>query len=376
MPASFRGTLFSCLAAGLLFLTADHAEAGKPDAVVEWSNGFPSGEHYNLNIHGKKADFICDSTGGGGSVFVPEYGQSIIQFIQNKLSSLTEMQVLDACSFSANDPARVQLPTGEYQVYARILGKPGKQAGERSVVFYPKLIDACSNLSDPDFGTYTECNDSSLLTMGKITVNGVFDKDSMTLDRIAPLKGANKAQNITPLFQWSGYVCDATLDVNLDGEITVGDVAVDLNGDGIIDEADLALLLSQSCTYFQNEWIFNIADLVTYGWDYMNSGSKLVNVRFYPVRTTEFTRSGVQASALSGTSPLTVRFSAPELLTAGSGKAKNYRWSFGDGKSATGKNVKHTFVNKSKKKKTFKVSLTRSGNGKTSRSLLNVKVAP
>jgi hypothetical protein len=40
--------------------------AGKPAEVVEWSNGFPSGPHFNLNIHGKKPDFICDSEPGGG----------------------------------------------------------------------------------------------------------------------------------------------------------------------------------------------------------------------------------------------------------------------------------------------------------------------
>ncbi|MGB1748240.1 MAG: hypothetical protein ACPHK0_00440 [Dehalococcoidia bacterium] len=37
------------------------ASAAKPVEVVEWSNGFPSGPHYNLNIHGKKADYTCDS---------------------------------------------------------------------------------------------------------------------------------------------------------------------------------------------------------------------------------------------------------------------------------------------------------------------------
>ena len=40
------------------------ASAKKPQAVVEWSNGFPSGEHANLNIHGKKLDppFNCDNS--------------------------------------------------------------------------------------------------------------------------------------------------------------------------------------------------------------------------------------------------------------------------------------------------------------------------
>jgi len=40
------------------------AYAKKPQAVIDWSNGFPSGEHANLNIHGKKLDpfFNCDNS--------------------------------------------------------------------------------------------------------------------------------------------------------------------------------------------------------------------------------------------------------------------------------------------------------------------------
>src|SRR3989338_2462822 len=66
----------------------------KPVPVIQWSNGFPSGEHFNLNIHGKKADFACNPTPGGNSVFVLEYGQSELQFIQNKRSSLTNLYVI------------------------------------------------------------------------------------------------------------------------------------------------------------------------------------------------------------------------------------------------------------------------------------------
>jgi hypothetical protein len=35
-------------------------------------------------------------------------------------------------------------------------------------------------------------------------------------------------------------------------------------------------------------WIFDIADLVVYGWDYQNRGSKLVQIRFYPDDQTEY----------------------------------------------------------------------------------------
>jgi len=63
------------------------AFAAKPQSngsgkdVIAISNGFPSGEHFNLNIHGKKDGFICDPTPGGGSVFVDEVGPATIQYV-------------------------------------------------------------------------------------------------------------------------------------------------------------------------------------------------------------------------------------------------------------------------------------------------------
>ncbi|NHJ32001.1 MAG: hypothetical protein FK732_03980 [Asgard group archaeon] len=274
-------------------MTVGVAVAPKPERVIEWSNGFPSGPHFNLNIHGKKEGFNCDPTPGGGSVFVPEYGTSEIQLIQNKKSSLSELYVWDPCGMT--DPAKVQLPKGEYQVYARILAKPRKVDEERSVIFYPKLIDACNdNVETPidGFGDFIDCSDESLIGLGVVTSNGVFDKESQYLERISPVKGNNKAVKITEMFEWSGYACDEIYDTNNDGEITVDDVPglTDINGDLIINEEDLKLYLAgeESCEYFEHEWIFNIADLVVYGWDYHNSGSKLVQVRFYPTEETEF----------------------------------------------------------------------------------------
>ena len=41
-------------------------------------------------------------------------------------------------------------------------------------------------------------------------------------------------------------------------------------------------------TYYENEWIFNIADLVVTQQDITNDGTKLLQVRFYPVATTEY----------------------------------------------------------------------------------------
>jgi hypothetical protein len=257
----------------------------KPQEVVEWSNGFPSGTHFNLNIHGKKEGFNCDSKSGGGSVFVPEYGDSQINYLQNKKSSVSELTALDACGSFDGDPALVQLPKGEYQVYARILAKPQKSDESREVVFYPKLVEACNDtLNDGTFGDEISCGDSFLLGGGVITSNGVFDLDSQELIRS---KGKSKALDVTDLFQWSGFACDQAFDTDGDEEITLADLSTDdldldgfmdgdLNQDGIIDELDLAIYLADNCTSYESEWVFNIADLVIYGWDYKSNGSKLV----------------------------------------------------------------------------------------------------
>ncbi len=60
----------------VLVFGASMAMAAKPDGkngtkdVIEMSNGFPSGPHFNLNIHGKKTSFVADPTSTGGhSVF-------------------------------------------------------------------------------------------------------------------------------------------------------------------------------------------------------------------------------------------------------------------------------------------------------------------
>lgn len=253
-----------------------------------WSNGFPSGEHFNLNIHGKKDTFVCNSTPGGGSVFVPEYGESLIQLIQNKKSSVEDLTVLDPCSSGPDDPAKVQLPAGEYQVYARILAKPGKvKDGEtRNVAIYPNQnIEACNDSAEgiDGFGDYIDCKNESLMGLGIVTYNGVYDTSSQVLERTT---GKSKAVDVSGLFKWSGYACT---DPSGDGSI-MDEADQYGNGDGITNETEIAnYLASTNCTEYTDEWIFNIADLVVYGWDYDNNGAKLVQVRFYPLGATKFT---------------------------------------------------------------------------------------
>jgi len=327
-------TLAAGLTAAVTVIMSSQAMADKPVEVVMWSNGFPSGEHFNLNIHGKRNEYNCDPTSGGGSVFVPEYGDSEIDFVQNKRSSVSELIVHDKCGTFDGDPALVQLPAGEYQVYARILAKPQKGSEPRRVIFSPKLVETCNDtlsgldtngdgqidlndldtdgdgvlnqdldgngvVDDDDLALYydfpdaVDCSDSFLLGTGVVTSGGVFDMDSRELIRT---KGKSKAVDVTALFQWTGHACDQLYDTNRNGEIDLGDLDMDgdgtpdqdLDGDGDVDDADLALYLDMSCTFMDSAWVFDIADLVVYGWDYKNNGAKLVQTRFYPVDTTTF----------------------------------------------------------------------------------------
>jgi hypothetical protein len=292
--------------------------AAKPSSsehdVVSWSNGFPSGPHMNLNIHGKNWE-TCQATqdpedGWGNSIFVPEDTTGVnILYQMNKKSGLSDLMVVSPCSFDG-ESATVRLPSGEYQVYARILAKPGKpDSGEpRSVIITPNpdLLDACNlpeGYEDPDGTGNWDCEEWDLVGLGVITKNGAFELENETLTRIAPLssgggKGGknNKAVSISDLFYWSGSWIDAMYDYNGDGEITVADLDKDLDGtpdwdpneDGLFNEDDVTWIWANLGHEETDKWVFDLADLVTYGWDYENNGSKLVQVRFYPVGETSF----------------------------------------------------------------------------------------
>jgi len=161
---------------------------------------------------------------------------------------------------------------------------------------------------------------------------------------------------MTKLFVWTGFVCDATeldgnddnkltfsdFDVNMDGVINATDIAVlnqtaifgavfteatldaaeavvdtdveppitvtDLNGEiNNDDEFDawIDIILGAIvdggftnddglpiCKEFFSEWVFNVADIVLFGFDYENKGASLTQLRFYPVEETSFTTEG------------------------------------------------------------------------------------
>ena len=297
---------FSMLtAAATLSLDTDiMANAAKPQKVIEYSNGYPSGAHYNLNIHGKDPNtYNCDPTPGGNSVFIDEEGVSTIKYISNKKSSVTELVAKDPCAEAFDlDPVEVQIPKEDkgYYVFGRVPGNHQNTGGESSLIMIPDPnIEAC-NLVDEE-SELTSCPEDDLVALGLITSNGVFDiqkQEFVPVDNSGNEKGKgqgkSKAVDITGLFLWTGDVCDDSFDTNLDGVITVDDIPDldgdgapdDLNGDGFLNELDLAIYLETNCTHIDSKWVFSVADLVVVDHEITNDNVKLLKLRFYPVATT------------------------------------------------------------------------------------------
>jgi hypothetical protein len=334
-------------------MAAKPQNSGSGKDVIALSNGFPSGQHFNLNIHGKNPEtFVCDATPGGRSVFVAEYGNATIQYVSNKKASVYELTVLDPCAMP--DPygdgiAKVQLPykvmvddtptpAGGFYVFARILGKPnnGKTEPASNIILYPNtVVEACNDPGDnPGFGNYTECPEDPELMLGLIVGNNVYvpDPSEQVLRRFedptAKGKGKSKAVDITRLFTYTGWVVDGRLDFGNSTGGCSGNITHP-EPDGLINECDLpdnawdiitgagvdpnlyddhplfgnnndlldtieewlaynADLDPPMAWYFANHWIFDIADLVITEQGLVNDGTKLVQLRFYPVVTTTF----------------------------------------------------------------------------------------
>lgn len=295
----------SMICALFLLSSAQSVMSAKPLDVIEKSNGYPSGPHFNLNIHGKDANtFTCNSMAGGNSVFINEYGESTVQYMTNRKSGVTELIALDPCAEAFdNSPAKVQVPyeSQGYYVFATVKGKPGNGAdgSESSVIVSPNLVtDACNDTdpANPDFPTYTECPEDGLMALGLVVGDNVYEATDVGFVRFGgdttSGKGRSKAVDITSLFTFTGWVYDAGLDTNGDGVIDLLD-AGDYNGDGMVDDTDFIAWVEDMellglAQYFENEWILNIADLVVTDQTIVNDGIKLLKVRFYPVATTEF----------------------------------------------------------------------------------------
>lgn len=252
-------------------------------------NGFPSGDHFNLNIHGKKDGYACaeqeyDIYGEpiyGNSIFVPEYGQGSI-FVESgkgkRAATVTELQVTDPCAFDG-DGATLQLPPNSngYRVYARVLAKPTDEP-------YLGLESSLYMVQDED--------GNDLLYLGLVTDDG-FETPTISVTR---KKGKSKAVDISGMFQWSGTVC--YFEEPADGYESSNTVCCsDADADGVLDACSPAVVdattgletcaegtteLTTYCKSFSSEWIFNAADYITMLMESNNNGVKLLQIRFYP----------------------------------------------------------------------------------------------
>ena len=300
----------------VLLVSASISIAEKPGVNP---NGFPSGDHYNLNIIGKKDNFncpvqkyylsvtycgcgahqigdlvescddldICEQTTipiYGNVIFVPENGEGIEIYMESgkgkKAAEIPTLQVTDPCAGFDGDGAVLQLPKNEagYSVYARALAKP---TNDPNISITPELI------------AVEDENGNDLVYLGLVTDRG-FETPYVNFIR---KKGKSQAINITGLFLWSGDVCYLTEPETYQ---TIRDLCcIDLTypPDGIFDECIDAILdpntgiplcpegydsILAYCNEYTDEWVFNIGDFVTYLWNVDNNGVKLLQVRFYP----------------------------------------------------------------------------------------------
>jgi hypothetical protein len=128
-------------------------------------------------------------------------------------------------------------------------------------------------------------------------------------------KGRSMGQDITRLFIYVGWVAAQGVDISEDGAITTDDIPADAwdlilaagkdpnvydddplwgNSNDLIDTVGEWLLFQQDmglAWYFSpeaNTWMHEIADLVVTEQGLTNSGTKTLQVRFYPRSTTVF----------------------------------------------------------------------------------------
>jgi hypothetical protein len=286
--------------------------------------------HFNLNIHGKNPETF--TTPGpppydppyGNSVFIPEftapYEPITIEVLSSKKGG-TEFGVIDPYAMpseyaggaptgfeNADDLAQFNLPykiqtddgvinADGYYVYGRIHGKPNNSAGSgpSSIIVTPNPLLQVDS-------------DGIAFPLGLLTTRGSYLLDEQGFIRFddTPVtpngkgKGRSIAKNITDMFMWTGWVVDGSLDANSDGLIDENDIPVDAyitnpgwdtdsSGTIELDEWLTAMADLGLARYYEDWWVFDVAEMVTQSWDIDNDGTKLLQIRFYPVATTTFT---------------------------------------------------------------------------------------
>jgi hypothetical protein len=190
-----------------------------------------SGPHYNLEIIGVPKNKTADMTSGNGHVlFVPLDSTAKINFVAG-----TEFNVMDANCTDTNG-CTIEVPSDTsgansvcYNVYAVGLGKPGGVA----------VVNA-------------ECAFDTTLVGGGTCTSALL-LSSFEIDRTNG--GSNKPlrKNISDIFRATG--------------------CLDINANLVCDSGDVQ---------FSNVWIFNLPQLLSYWWNYTDTGLRNMQVRFYP----------------------------------------------------------------------------------------------
>lgn len=202
------------------------------------------GKHYNLNIIGVQHDKKADMTGTQGhTIFVPlnkdgSVSRKVTIYGVRNYADPNKFEVLDR-NATDDDEATIAFPFKDYgtlsfNVYATALGKPGRKA-----------------VVDPNAVFDANCIDCVLIA-----------GESFEIKRDKGKKGAQKPNvvDITDVFRAEG--------------------CIDLDANDICNEGDLE---------FEDVWVFNVPNLLTYYWDYTNEGLKLAQIRFYPTESGSWT---------------------------------------------------------------------------------------
>ena len=299
----------SFLAIAMLALMVGPATAKKPDIVVQHSNGFPSGPHYNLNIIGKNAEFDFELECAPPApedpmnvIYVPENttGQAIKILMESGKGGPKSapgsliFEVTDWCTgFEERDEAKIRLPADPlgYHVYARAVGKPPKEEGEvREIYFY-----------EPELRSVQDEYGNDLWYLGLVTSNGfALPQDPMLT--ISRTKGKSKAIEITGLFMWSGTICflaqcDGCEETHFCCQPPCECDTPPCDPKDCEYQECYQKPESEACaegydqvttyckTYGEEDpvWVFNIAEFVDYLWNMDNNGVKVLQVRFYPI---------------------------------------------------------------------------------------------
>ena len=325
-----------------LLIVASPAFAGKPgtgNPTQYLGNGFPSGPHFNLLIHGKDATFSCpqlvpeyylvvigdnnndgdlgdyvkecdlgdsctptDKLIYGNVINIPRaQGEDPISILIESGKKMTApgtigLEVTDWCTESFPDDGSAAPPLGDkavlrleqnaygYAVYARVLGKPGEDGGPTFEIL-------------PGLPTVVDGEGSTLALVGFVNSTGTYNASGALITRYESSgqgKGAISATDISPIFQFTGSVCYDTVqsqccvdtDDPLDGWNRC-DLLADVGIDGACPETDADgydyTTIDSTCMDFQNMWVFNVADFVNVLYSINSTGVYNMQIRFYPL---------------------------------------------------------------------------------------------